>query len=101
MSFTGNEDHRISLQEATRMTKDYQKANPNSMKAHFFGKKAIQDILNQDNCVGIRIYYAQDANGKQHLVVVGADADENDLYNGLLAERSVGCPPICPNGSPL
>lgn len=102
MSFTGNEDHDISLDDAKKWTANYRSANPGAIKAHFFGKQAIQDILNQTNCVGIRIYYANDDRGNKHLVIVGADASENDLYNGKLAEKSMPCPPYCGGGgSPL
>ena len=51
--------------------------------------------------MGIRIYYALDENGKKQLIIVGADANENDIYNGIIAERSVTCPPYCPTNSPL
>jgi hypothetical protein len=33
--------------------------------------------------------------------MVGADKDENDMYNGIVAEVSYPCPPFCPKGSPL
>jgi hypothetical protein len=102
MSFTGNEDHSISLQDAVALTSRYQQRNPNAVKAEFFGRDAIKAILDQEGCVGIRIYYGLDENGKNHLVLVGADADENDLHEGVLAERAQQCPPICPtNNSPL
>jgi hypothetical protein len=101
MSFTGNEDHRITLQEASDWTSNYRAEFPNDIKAHFFGKSTIKSILDQTNCVGIRIYYALDDSGAKHLVIVGADADQNDLYNGVLAERALPCPPFCGSGSPL
>jgi hypothetical protein len=102
MSFTGTENHDISLVEASKWTKNYRTKNPGELKAHFLGKNAIQAILNQVGCVGIRIYYALDDNNVKHLVLVGANADENDLYNGLLAERTRPCPTFCDkSGSPL
>ncbi len=103
MSFTGQENHDITLDEAKEWTKNYRVQVPsNATKAHFFGKDAIQAILNQDDCVGIRIYYALDTEDRQQLIVVGADANENDLHEGLLAERSFPCPPSCGGGgSPL
>ena len=102
MGFTGNEDHDITLSEATSWTGNYRNANPGKVKAHFFGRDAIQDILDQADCVGIRIYYALDDNGVKHLVLVGTDADQNDLYTGVLCERSMPCPPFCNIGkSPL
>jgi hypothetical protein len=49
----------------------------------------------------IESYYALDENGKQQLIIVGVDSNENDLYEGVIAERSIPCPPKCANGSPL
>jgi len=102
MSFTGHEDHDFPLDTAAQWTKNYRDANPtNAIKAHFFGKDAIQAILNQENCVGIRIYYALDPGGVKQLIIVGADANENDLYQGLIAERSMSCPTMCSATNPL
>ncbi len=44
---------------------------------------------------------ALDENGKQQLIIVGVDSNENDLYEGVIAERSFACPPFCPINSPL
>ena len=102
MSFTGHEDHSITLQEASEWTANYRDASAaGSTIAHFFGKDAIQAILNQSNCVGIRIYYALDEEGAKQLIVVGANSAENDLYTGLLAEKSKKCPTYCSTSNPL
>jgi hypothetical protein len=101
MSFTGNEDHSIDFNDAAEMTANYRSEFPNAIKAHFFGKAAIKDILDQTNCVGIRIYYALDSEGAKHLVIIGAKADESDITDGYIAERSYPCPPYCPSGSSL
>lgn len=69
--------------------------------AHYFGKAAIAGILNQDGCVGIRLYYALNAESEEHLVAVGVNADGNDLYNGVLAERTYTCPEYCSASNPL
>jgi len=101
MSFTGNENHDFTLAEASAWTQNYRDANPDAIKAHYFGKTAITAILAQENCVGIRIYYALDGAGVQQLIITGVDADENDLCYGLLAERSRPCPPYCGVKNPL
>lgn len=101
MSFTGNEDHTISLQDASAWTAAYRAANPQATKGHFFGKAAIEAILNQTGCVGIRLYYAIDTKGQKQIIVVGANANEDDLVNGLLAERSKPCPPYCGTNNAL
>ncbi len=101
MSFTGHEDHSISLATAAAWTKNYRDKNSGATKGHFFGKDAINSILAQSGCVGIRLYYALDDAGAKQIILVGADANENDLYNGVLAERSIICPPMCGGGNPL
>jgi hypothetical protein len=101
MAFTGKEAEEFPLDTAAEWTANYRKANPSGIKAHFFGRDIIQRILDQDSCVGIRCYYALDEKGVQQMIIVGADKDENDLYNGIVAEKSLPCPTYCPTGSPL
>ena len=101
MAFTGDEAEEFPLKTAAEWTANYRKSNPEGIKGHFFGVKIIEKILKQQGCVGIRCYYALDEKGVQQLIIVGADKDENDLYEGIIAEVSLPCPPFCPNGSPL
>ena len=101
MSFTGNENHDITLQEASAMTANYRNASPGAVLGHYFGNSAISAILAQTGCVGIRMYYAITNEGVKQLVLVGVDSNGNDLYNGLLADRSYNCPPDCGNSNPL
>ncbi len=101
MPFTGKEDHSITLDEATNLTRNYRnKARKDAIRAGFFGKEILQKILDQKNCVGIRIYYGEANDGKSQLVLVGSDAQEKDLTGGVLAEKMLPCPPYC-NGSQL
>ncbi len=103
MAFTGNEAEQIPVALAAAWTQNFKREwKAGDPKAHFFGMNIINSILAQPGCVGIRVYYAIDDAGKKQLVVVGADANENDLHGGIIAERSVWCPPFCdPSGSPL
>ena len=101
MSFTGSEDHSITLAEAAIMTKAFRDANPGKIIANFVGKDAIQAILDQPGCVGIRFYNAVNAAGQNTLVLVGADAAENDMDTGLLANQLKPCPTYCSTANPL
>lgn len=101
MAFTGNENHDFPLSTASDWTKNYRDANPGQTKGHYFGGAAISAILAQAGCVGIRIYYALDDAGEKQLIITGVEANEDDLYNGLLAERSVACPPKCGSANPI
>jgi hypothetical protein len=54
----------------------------------------LQELLDQEGCMGIRMYYGLDEHGKKELVLVGADADQNDMTE-LVADLSMPCPSIC------
>jgi len=95
MAFTGDEAEEFPLETAAEWTANYRASNPNKVKAHFFGYKIINKILTQECCVGIRCYYALDDNGDQQLIMVGVDENENDLFEGIIAEISRPCPPYC------
>lgn len=102
MTLTGNEPHGISLTEAAQMTKNFRNTITTGQTiAHCFGQDAVQNIIDQTGCVGIRIYYGLDNNGAQQLILVGVDTNGNDLYNGLLAERAIKCPQSCSSANPL
>lgn len=101
MSLTGHENHDIPLNEAAAMTRIYRDYHgPNAVIAHYFGKDAIQAILDQTDVVGIRIYYGI-SQGIKQLIIVGVDTNGTDIYEGLLADESLKCPPVCAPSNPL
>ncbi len=93
MSYTGYEDHSITLQDAADLTSNYRTSHPGAIKGFYYSKQAITAILNQTDCVGIRIYYGEDDLGVSKLVIAGVKADEDDMETGLLAEFGNPCPP--------
>ena len=101
MAFNGSEGGEITLEVAAAMTKNYRNANRGATKAHFFGKDILNDILNQTGCVGIRMYYGIDAAGLKQLVIVGADANENDMTTGIIGDMSLPCPNLCSTANSL
>lgn len=101
MKLTGKENHDFPLDEAAKWTANYRAKHPEGIKGHYFGEDAIKKIMTQKHCIGIRIYYALDEKSQQQLIIVGTDKEGNDLYQGLIAERSFACPPICGANNPL
>lgn len=102
MKFTGKEDHLISLEEAKKLINNFRnKVGEESVKAHYLGKEAILKVLEQENCVGLRIYYAENDEGKPELVVVGVNEEGKDLTKGTILERVWPCPPYCDGESEL
>ncbi len=102
MNFTGNENHQITLEEASALTARYRAtANAADAKAEYFGKDALISLLSQNACVGVRIYYGVDENNVKKLVLVGVNAEGNDMCEGELMEKGTLCPPICSADNPL
>jgi hypothetical protein len=102
MSFNGSEGAFITLEEGSVMTANYRSTiQSGDTIGQFIGEEIIKRILAQKNCVGIRFYYAIDENGSKNLVCVGVDENENDLYEGLIADHFKKCPPFCSNSNPL
>lgn len=100
MAFDGSEGGPISLEAGAAMTASYRDENPDGRKGHFFGKDILNEILDQDDCMGIRIYYGLNDDGEQELVIVGADANEDDMTD-LVADLSAPCPPKCGKNNKL
>lgn len=100
MAFDGTEGAQITLQEGADLTAAFRNRNFGATNGQFYGKDILNHILSQDGCMGIRIYFGLDSNGNHEIVLVGADADENDLTD-YVAENGVGCPPRCGKANEL
>jgi hypothetical protein len=114
MPLPPKKDHRISLDDAAkavgrhraaqRAAAAHGRANP-AAKAkgpYGFHATAFQRILSQPGCVGIRIYPSLYEDGTESLVLVGIDAQGNDMTAGELSNEPWECPPYCPpTDSPL
>ncbi|MEO1053204.1 MAG: hypothetical protein AAFX87_21405 [Bacteroidota bacterium] len=113
MAFNGTEGKPIDLRKAKRWTKRYREqcrenGEKNPIKAHFFGCDIINDILAEEGCKGIRIYYGLNDDGEKQLLLVGAKADHNNILpsevggkdgaSGIIADDSATCPTVCPEG---
>ncbi len=103
MAFNGKEGEQITLAEGAAMTANYRNSpQAYGARAQYIGKAIIGSILQQTGCVGLRMYYAQDEDGAKQLVIVGVNAEGNDMTSGIIADRTLGCPTYCDNsGSPL
>ncbi|PBQ34034.1 hypothetical protein CNR22_20375 [Sphingobacteriaceae bacterium] len=83
-------DQTITLAQAVALTQAFRAANPpTAVKAEVSGKTIIEQILAQTGCKGIRVYKGLDATGVPSNVLVGIDANGNDMVDGVLGNRSV------------
>lgn len=100
-TLNGTEGENIPLADAIQMTKVFREANPHAIKAFYIGRDIMNELLNQENCVGMRIYNALDEDNQAQVVIVGVTTDNEDLYEGIRADKTKPCPSLCDINSPL
>jgi len=93
--FNGKENHVITLAEAKNFVQNYRKnLADGDVKGVYYSRDIYERILAQDGCVGVRYYFAM-SEGKRTIVLVGVDANGNDLIHGAIGNRGPWCPPWC------
>jgi len=104
--FTGAEADSLSSETAKHLIDNYKVSNASGVEAHFFGHEIIRQILSENNCVGIRCYYALNDAGVQQLLLVGVSSTGVNILpsqsiggrvtdNGTIADVSSPCPTYC------
>jgi len=94
---TGKEGAEIELALAAEWTKNHRERHSHASISQFFGKEILQRLLQQPNCLGIRIYYANSLrlSGWQKFIVsianfltksVGAVGEDHFILVGATAE---------------
>jgi len=98
LRLTGHENHNVTLSYAANLTKNFRVktgATTTTILAEYFGKDALQQVLDEPGCIGLRIYYGQKDDGTPALVLIGVDQSGNDMIKGFVLENGYPCPPIC------
>ncbi|WP_207491800.1 hypothetical protein [Aridibaculum aurantiacum] len=116
--------HLIPFEQAIAMTQTYRQQKDNILQEQYrkeallplcetFDKKSVEALLSQAGCESLRIYYGMQQDLSVHAILVGVDADGNDMLpaavlqggdaenNGELLEDAQRCPINCPSPSPL
>jgi hypothetical protein len=95
---TGKEGAEIDLNVAVDWTKNHRHRHPGGILSQFFGIEILQRLLNQPDCLGIRIYYANSKplNGWQRFfvsvgnffikVVADAEGEKHFILSGVTKE---------------
>lgn len=91
-------DFKITLEDATKWIKNWRTNLPKEpAKAHLIQKQALLDVMAPADVVAVRAYMAIDDDGVQKVVLVGVDANGQDLIDDshILVDKSYPCPPNC------
>lgn len=114
--------HLISLSAAIALTSNYKKQKESLLNSAIqgphvlpdcetFDRDAFDTLLKQDGCTRVRIYFGMDEKNMVKLVIVGVDANDNDMVpqqtrsleddTSVIIEDGLRCPEMCPPSSPL
>lgn len=108
MIFTGKEGKSISWETAKQWSANFQKRelsiSPDTtvIKAHYFGAEKVQQLLNVNDSVGVRVYLGLDDEGNSKLYMTAVSSDMKDILpdNGdggpIILDDTRTCPPYCP-----
>ena len=76
-----------------------------------FNREAFDAVLAQQGCVGVRLYLSMDESLSLRTIVIGVNADNQDIIpvetqttddpGGVIVEDGKICPPDCPTLPPL
>ena len=91
--------HFISRQEAVLLLR--RRPTKIAERGGHFPRAAIDEILAQPGCSGLRFYFGTKADGSTTLVFVGMDDAERDMSDGVIVEDYYPCPPFCDATSAL
>jgi hypothetical protein len=107
----------ITLQQAVDMTTMYRSDKESILATDMQGKNillncetflrgSIDTLLGQSGCAKIRIYFSMSDTKQVRLVIVGVNANDEDMLPGgmtdnVIVENGTACPFACPPPSPL
>jgi hypothetical protein len=79
---TGREGAEIDIKVATDWTRNHRERNPGGVISQFFGQELLERLLQQQDCIGLRFYYANSkpASGWQRFVNKCFPRSEGQLH---------------------
>lgn len=91
----------VSLTDAENWAKSWQTNPPKPLaKAHLIPLDVLRELLAITNVANVRAYMGVDTTGKQKLMFVGVDGNNNDMTQ-VIYSGTTPCPNLCDINSPL
>lgn len=79
--FSADAGTNIGFDKAAKMVKNHYDQTQEEVQAHFMGRNTIEAILAQPGVVGISVFYGINELGLQKPILVGVDAQGNNILN--------------------
>ncbi|UGS22313.1 hypothetical protein [Flavobacterium cyclinae] len=86
----------ITQEEAKVLITAFKTKFPQEVTSSFIGANNVKNILDQENCIGLKIHNGYDVeNERISLILLGLDADGKEiLENGIIYDRILTSPPF-------
>ncbi|MFZ4434876.1 MAG: hypothetical protein ACOYOR_00040 [Flavobacterium psychrophilum] len=99
MNLDPNTGSIITQAQAKKLITAFENQFPDEVIYSIIGANNVKNILNQEKCIGLRIYNGYDEEEQKiSIVLVGYDQDGKDiLANGIIYDKMATCPPLSPN----
>lgn len=101
----GTAVNTITLTTAQAWAQKWRDTPGANVKAHLIPRIDIVQLMNNEETVDVRAYIGIDDNGENKLMLVGVDADGNDLIDETkgqyIYDFTKPCPTTCNVTSPL
>lgn len=93
----------ITLEKAQNLARAFNEKYTDETISSFIGANNVKRILEQEGCVGLRIYNGfSNETQKISLIIIGVDKDEKELVEeGIIYDQLLICPPMCPLDSKI
>ncbi len=96
MDLNENTGAIITLKEAQTFISAFRTKYPNEIHSLFAGSNIIKRILDQERCIGIRIYNGYNEQEQRfNSVLIGVDEQGEDIRT-IIADDMRPCPHNCP-----
>lgn len=96
MEINKNSGEQITLVQAQQMVNEFRQRFPEATKGYFAGSNHFDKILQQEDCVGLRIYNGYDKDtDSTNLVIVGVNSNNEDMTKEYILDKTIPCPPYC------
>lgn len=100
----------ITLEQAQQWAENWNKHKlaffaKRDLKAFAIPRQVIEDVSSDPEVVHVRTYFGLDDELNPHLIVVGTNADGNDLIDEARGQHiynfAISCPTYCPQVGPF
>lgn len=97
----------VSIDQARQLVRRYEgSAAASIIRSHYFGERIVSETISQPFCIGLKVQYATDDDGRRKLILTAVFSSErsNGRTGGTNDDEVTGdfsfpCPSTCPSSS--